>query len=82
MARNVFDPHDFGVDMTREEFIDAMVSEFADHMRGTMTIDEMLLRPRSSLFFCEKIRAKYAWHDLPDDIILRVILNRRKNPNE
>jgi hypothetical protein len=82
MARNVIDPRMYGVDMDREGFIDLMCEEFSGHVRGTITIDEMLLRPRSAMHFCDVVRAKHAFHDLPDDMILRVILNRRKNPNE
>lgn len=79
MARHSFDPRDFGVDLDREQFDDLMVEEFHNTIRG-WTIDELLLRPRNALQFCDGVRAKHGWLDLPDDAILRVILQRRKNP--
>lgn len=79
MARK-FDPADFGIDMEREFFIDALADDFNDYIKGMMTVDEMLLRPRTALHFCDYVRAKRHWFDLPDDIILRTILNRRKSP--
>jgi hypothetical protein len=82
MARAQFDPHEFGVNMDREPFIDLMCEEFNAYVRGTLSIDELLLRPRTAINFCDMIRGKHGWHDLPDDIILRVIMRRRKNPGE
>jgi hypothetical protein len=80
MARGNFQPKDFGVDMTREDFTDQMVDEFGNAFKGELTIDELLLRPRSAINFCDSVRAKFGYYDLPDDIILRVILTRRKKP--
>lgn len=80
MGRHQFTPRDFGVDLTREQFDDRMVEEFNGVYRGTLTIDELLLHPRSALRFCDDVRQKYGYYDVPDDIILRVIMIRRKNP--
>lgn len=80
MARGRFDPHDFGVDMDREKFTDTMAEEFNAFSRGQLTVDEMLLRPRTAMQFCESVRQKYGWYDVPDDIILRSVMTRRKNP--
>jgi hypothetical protein len=80
MARGNFDPTDFGIDYSKEDFTDQMVSDFADHFRGQWTIDECLLHPRDAIRFCDEVRHKRHYFDLPDDIILRVILTRRKNP--
>lgn len=81
MARGSFDPKQFGVNLGKDEFTDQMVDEFNTTYRGQLTIDELLLRPRSAIHFCESVRTKHGYYDLPDDIILRVILGRRKNPN-
>lgn len=80
MARNTFDPADFGVSASREDFADEMVSDFGAIYRGQWTIDELLLHPREALHFCDEVRRMHGYFDLPDDIILRTILTRRKNP--
>ena len=80
MARQNIDPHEYGVDLPKDEFTDRMVAEFNLYTQGRLSVDEMLLRPRSALHFCDSVRQKFGWYDLPDDIILRVIMIRRKNP--
>ena len=80
MARGKFQPADFGINLSKEEFIDQMVEEFGSIYRGQCTIDELLLHPREAAQFCADVRRKHAFFDLPDDIILRVILQRRKSP--
>jgi hypothetical protein len=81
MGRTAFKPQDFGIDMVEhEDFVDMLCEDFNDYVRGTLTLDEMLLHPRTAMHFCDSIRAKHLFHDLPDDIILRAIMARRKNP--
>lgn len=80
MARNSFEPRDFGVDLEKQEFIDQMVEEFHGAYRNGWTIDELLLHPREAMRFCDAVRHRHGYYDAPDDIILRVILQRRKNP--
>jgi hypothetical protein len=80
MGRGTFEPSEFGIDLSREEFTDQMVEDLQVHARGQLTIDEMLLRPRQAMYFCDWVRAKRHYYDVPDDIILRVILTRRKSP--
>jgi len=80
MARQNIDPREYGVDLEKDEFTDQMVEEFQVYTRGMLSLDDLLLRPRTSLHFCDMIRQKHGYFDLPDDIILRVIMTRRKNP--
>jgi len=80
MARGKFDPADFGVDLSPADFTDQAVEAFGTAYRGTWTIDELLLHPREAAQFCDQFRRKHRYFDVPDDIILRVILHRRKNP--
>lgn len=80
MARQTFSPRDFGVDMDRDEFMDMMVEEFSTVYRGMWTIDELCLHPRDAMRFCDDVRHKHHWPDVPDDIILRSVMIRRKNP--
>lgn len=80
MGRDKFDPRDFGIDLDREAFVDQLVEEFHGAYRDSWTIDELLLHPREALQFCDDVRRKHRYFDLPDDIILRTVLNRRKRP--
>ena len=80
MGRAAFDPQDFGVDMGKEDFADRMVDLFSAKYRGHWTIDELLLHPREAADFCDHARRMLMAFDVPDDIILRVVLGRRKNP--
>jgi hypothetical protein len=81
MSRQTFDPHEFGVNMGKSEFVDLMAEEFNAFIRGAMSLDELLLRPRQALAFCDEVRRKHTFFDVPDDIILRSVMQRRKNPN-
>ena len=76
MTRGKFDPEDFGVTLEREAFTDQMVEDFASAYRGAWTIDELLLHPREAARFCDDVRRQHGYHDLPDDVILRVIMTR------
>ena len=80
MARQNVNPNDYGVSMDKAEFTDQMVDAFNEYTRGALSFDEMLLRPRTALHFCDTVRQRYSYYDLPDDIILRVVMTRRKNP--
>lgn len=80
MARQSFDPRDFGVNLAKDEFMDKMVDDFNEYTHGQISLDEMLLRPRTALHFCDTVRSRYGYFDLPDDIILRSVMQRRKNP--
>lgn len=80
LARQHINPKDFGIDQEKDQFIDTMVEDFGEYTRGNPSIDELLLRPRTALHFCDTVRHKCGWYDLPDDIILRAVITRRKNP--
>jgi hypothetical protein len=80
MGRGAFNPRDFGVNMERVDFTDEMVTDFNEAYRDGWTIDELLLHPREAARFCDTVRFKRGYYDAPDDIILRSIMTRRKNP--
>jgi hypothetical protein len=80
MRRGNFDPHDFGVDLTRTEFQDQMVNAFNDTYRGMWSIDELCLHPDEAKHFCVEVRRRYGYYDVPDDIVLRSVMNPRKHP--
>jgi hypothetical protein len=79
MARHSFTPQQFGVDLDRAQFDGKCVEEFTSTYRS-WTFDELLLHPQEAMRFCSDTRRKYGWWDVPDDIILRVIMANRKNP--
>jgi hypothetical protein len=79
MARYAFDLKEFGIDLPHAEFVDRMVDEFNSTYRGQWSIDELCLHPREALRFCDDTRRKFSYFDLPDDIILRSIMNARKH---
>lgn len=81
MSRLSFNPRDFGADLDKDAFMDQMVDDFNEFTKGEMSLDELLLRPRLALGFCEFSRSKHRFWDAPDDIILRSVMQRRKNPN-
>lgn len=80
MGRRAFDPRDYGIDLDREAFTDILVEHLSSIYHGEMTIDELCLNPREALHFCDMVRREHGWYYLPDDIILRPIMVRRKNP--
>lgn len=80
MARNSVSPEDFGIDMHPDDFMDLMVSDFAESFRDATTLDELLLHPDQAHEFCDNVRLKHGFQDVPDDMILRSIMLRRKNP--
>lgn len=81
MGRQAFKPQDFGVPLDRERFDELMVDAFHNTFRDNLTFDELLLRPRLAAKFCDDVRYQHGFFDMPDDIILRAIMIRRKNPS-
>ena len=75
-----YQPRDYGVEMEKSEFMDLMVDEFNAAYHGIWTVDELLLHPREAIRFCDDVRHHKKFFDVPDDIILRAIMQRRKNP--
>jgi hypothetical protein len=77
MARQALNPRDYGVEMDKDQFMDRMVEDFQSFgWQGSL--DELLLRPRTALAFCDEVRRRHGWFDLPDDVMLRAIMTRRK----
>lgn len=80
MRRGDFNPMDFGVNLERDAFMDLMVDDFNRAFQDSLTIDELCLRPRQALEFCNNVRTARGMYDVPDDIILRSVMSRRKRP--
>ena len=80
MPRGIINPRDYGVDLDLDNFAQILTDELAGYTQGTLSVDEILLRPRAALHFCERIRYAFSWFDLPDDVILRAILDHWGKP--
>jgi hypothetical protein len=80
MTRRAIDPRHYGVDMDAAEFMDLMVDEFNSTFFGSQSFDELLWRPREALRLCDDVRQRRHFFDVPDEVILRSIMIRRKNP--
>jgi len=68
---------DYGIDDDPEAFKDGLVDLFHG-LYPAFTVDELLVRPREALRYCDAVRDKHRNYDLPDDLVLRSLLNRRK----
>lgn len=79
MGRGNWQTSEFGIAVSKEEFTDQAVVMFGNIYADAWTIDELLLHPREACRFCDDFRRHHGYWDVPDDIVLRVILNRRKN---
>jgi len=80
MPRRSIDPAEYNIEMDADEFMDLMVDDFSSQFRGQTTLDELLLHPKDAFNFCESVRAMHGFRDLPDNVILRSVMIRRKNP--
>ena len=81
MGRGKFDPEDFGINVSREEFTDQMVDFFNGMYRDQWTPEEMMFHPREAARFCDEVRHQFGYYGAPDDVVLRVIVSRRKAAN-
>jgi len=78
MGRHKWEPKDYGIDLSRTDLIDLFIDELRSVYRGMWTIDELVVHPRDAVRFCDDFRMKHGFYDLPDDIILRTLMNLRK----
>ena len=67
-------------DIPLDQFQDRLM-EILTEMYRAWSVDELLLHPRQEIEYCSTVRRVLDCHDLPDDLILRCLLGRRKNPN-
>lgn len=77
MARQTQTFPDFGIPDDPAELTDRL-AELMFNLYPAFTVDELLLRPREAVRFCDAARQQTGYFDLPDDVILRALLNRRK----
>jgi hypothetical protein len=73
--------HAYGVELSKDDFVDRIAEAFNDTFKGSTTVDELLLHPRDAMEFCDSLRHRCGFSSVPDDVILRSLLQRRKNPS-
>lgn len=75
-----------GIGMDEGQFKELLTDQFHAHYRALSSVDELLVRPHEAIRYCDRVRDALAGtgegsaYDLPDDVILRTLLNLRKNP--
>lgn len=79
MRRGDFDPGQFGINLPKNDFVDQMVNDFNEAYGDSISLDELLLHPQEAMAFCLEVKRRHRYFDLPDDIILRSIMNARKH---
>lgn len=55
-----------------------VVGDYHFNMFPAYTVDELLVRPRCGILLCDAVRTATKYHELPDDTILRALINKRK----
>lgn len=66
----------YGCDIDPDEFRD-LTAEMLHNMHRAWTDEELLYHPYDALRYCAAIRAR-SQDSLPDDLILRTLVNTRK----
>lgn len=62
-----------------EEFKDTLVDILHNEYRN-YTVDELLLHPHDAIDYCDKVKHHTGCQGLPEQLILRCLMSRRKNP--
>ena len=68
-----------GCGLPLADFQDQLV-DLHSQLYRSWSVDELLLHPDDSKYFCDTIRRQTSFHGLPDDLVLRCLMHRRKNP--
>jgi hypothetical protein len=77
MPRPALNPSEYGVELNLADFKRMMWSEFGSKY-AQWTVEDLLVNPREGICFCDHIRKTHGYYELPDNIILKTLLNRRK----
>ena len=74
----------FGITMPEGDFRELLLVLYERHYHNLTGRDELLVRPREAMRYCDRIRDELFDRgedqaiDLPDDVILRTLLNIMK----
>jgi hypothetical protein len=78
MLTSSFQPRDFGVELSRAEFIDLLVADLCAEFGALWMVEELLFRPDVAKKFCKEFRRKRGFTSVPDDFILRSLMQRKR----
>jgi|GEM_PF-2789416 hypothetical protein len=73
-----FAPRDVGVELSRAEFGKILMKFFCDKFGGISMVEELLVYPDSAKQFCCEFRESIQSKSVPDDYILRLLLQCKK----
>ncbi len=65
----------FGVQLEHGEFTNLVAATFS-RLGSSLAPNELVLRPREALAFCDEFRREIGCVDVPDDVILRALMSR------
>jgi hypothetical protein len=71
MVRTAINLRECGINLDREAFVGMLLDDFSAAYSNCLSFGELLLHPRLALQFCESVRQRHGYADLPDDVILR-----------
>ena len=77
-GRPALNPSDYGIAMSLRS-LKQLLGDLFDAYPGSSTIDELLVHPLEGIEFCRLVRKSTGYYMLPDHVILKVLVNRRKN---
>jgi hypothetical protein len=65
-------------DLDPQDFRD-LLNELHQAMCPSWSIDELLVHPSDALVYCGVVRRRLDCHIMPEDLILRTLINTRKH---
>lgn len=82
MARTTIRLKDHGIDMETTKFAKLMLGELKELHEDKLSVDKLVCRPQQAGEFCQVMRRKYGWVDVPDYVILEPMMNWRKKTKQ
>ncbi len=76
--KNEKELREHGCNLPINDFKDCLV-ELMHNLYRAFTIDRLVQNPYIAIDYCNVVRKKVACSALPDEFILRCLMNRRKN---
>jgi hypothetical protein len=68
--KQTYDPRDHGVELSKDDFSRVLNEDFREMFRGYWTTFDLAHNPQMAMRFCDEVRHKHLWFDLPDQVIM------------
>lgn len=78
LTRPTMNPADYSISLSRRELVDQLQASFEALYKGAFNIEQLVVQPREALNFCDQVRKEHGYYELPDHVILKSLMNRRK----